>query len=163
MGGLLDLVQRERPGRAAVPPSPLLAIPNVTAHPSTASVPIIVLLYNGPLLCGSSVATKGLTVRLLYRWDNKHTVCSLLAVLQLSTLSFQTTERARACYHYHTDAVLSVRLSVCHIPVFCRNDLTHCHNFFTTRQLSHSGFMSIKRLSEIQTWSSVGALDTGVV
>jgi len=26
-------------GRAAVPPSPLLAVPNVTAHPSTASVP----------------------------------------------------------------------------------------------------------------------------
>jgi len=25
------------PGRAAAPPSPLLAVPNVTAHPSTAS------------------------------------------------------------------------------------------------------------------------------
>ena len=31
-------------GRAAAPPSRLLAVPNVTAHPSTASVPIIVLL-----------------------------------------------------------------------------------------------------------------------
>jgi len=31
----------EEPGRVAVaaPPSPLLAVPNVTAHPSTASVP----------------------------------------------------------------------------------------------------------------------------
>ena len=29
----------EEPGRAATPPSPLLAVPNVTAHPSTASVP----------------------------------------------------------------------------------------------------------------------------
>ena len=29
----------EGPGQAAVPPSPLLAVPNVTAHPSTASVP----------------------------------------------------------------------------------------------------------------------------
>jgi len=28
-----------RPGRAAAPPSPLLAVPNVTAHPSTANVP----------------------------------------------------------------------------------------------------------------------------
>ena len=27
-----------RPGWAAAPPSPLLAVPNVTAHPSTASV-----------------------------------------------------------------------------------------------------------------------------
>ena len=29
----------EGPGRAAAPPSPLLAVPNVTDHPSTASVP----------------------------------------------------------------------------------------------------------------------------
>ena len=39
MGGLLFWYSEERPGRAAAPPSPLLAIPNVTAHPSTASVP----------------------------------------------------------------------------------------------------------------------------
>ena len=42
------------------PPRPLLAVPNVTAHPSTASVPITVLLYNGPLLCGFNVGIKGL-------------------------------------------------------------------------------------------------------
>ena len=41
------------------PPRPLLAVPNVTAHPSTASVPITVLQYNGPLLCGFNVPTKG--------------------------------------------------------------------------------------------------------
>jgi len=56
-GGLLRLVQRgadwagpqpaQSPPRFS-PPSPLLAVPNVTAHPSTASVPITVLLYNGP-------------------------------------------------------------------------------------------------------------------
>ena len=40
------------PERAAAPPSPLLAVPNVTAHPSTTSVPITVLLHNGPFLCG---------------------------------------------------------------------------------------------------------------
>jgi len=56
MGGLLYLVQRG-PG----PPRPLLAVPSVTAHPSTASVPIAVLLYNGPLLCGFNVGIKGLT------------------------------------------------------------------------------------------------------
>jgi len=32
----------EGPGRAAAPSSPLLAVPNVTAHLSTASVPITV-------------------------------------------------------------------------------------------------------------------------
>jgi len=40
---------------------PLIAVPNVTAHPSTASVPITVLLYNGPLLSGFNVPNKGLT------------------------------------------------------------------------------------------------------
>jgi len=44
------------PGQAA----DLLAVPNVTAHPSTASVPITVLLYDGPLLCGFNVVIKGL-------------------------------------------------------------------------------------------------------
>ena len=34
-------------GRAVAPPSPLLVVPNVTVHPSTASVPITVLSYNG--------------------------------------------------------------------------------------------------------------------
>jgi len=38
----------------------LLAVPNVKAHPSTASVPITVLLYDGPLLCGFNLAIKGL-------------------------------------------------------------------------------------------------------
>jgi len=50
----------EGPGRAAVTPSPLLAVSNLTAHPSTANVPITVLLYDGPLLCSFNVAIKAL-------------------------------------------------------------------------------------------------------
>ena len=50
----------EEPGRAAAPPSPLLALPNVTARPPTASVPITVSLYDGPLLCGFNVTIEGL-------------------------------------------------------------------------------------------------------
>ena len=44
-------------GGSAAPPKPLLTVPvpNVTAHPSTASVPITALLYNGPLLRGFNV------------------------------------------------------------------------------------------------------------
>ena len=38
----------------------LLAVSNVTAHPSTASVPITALLYDGPLLCSFNAAIKGL-------------------------------------------------------------------------------------------------------
>jgi len=53
----------EGPGRAAAPPMPLIAVPNVIAHPSTASVAITVLLYDGPLLCGFNVAIKGLSLQ----------------------------------------------------------------------------------------------------
>ena len=45
MGRLLHSVQR---------------VQNVAAHPSTASVPITVLQYNGPLLCGFNVGIKAL-------------------------------------------------------------------------------------------------------
>ena len=61
MGGLSHLVQRggDLAGRGPSPPMPLLAVPNITAHPSTASVPITILLYNGPLLCSFNVSLKG--------------------------------------------------------------------------------------------------------
>ena len=58
MGGLLHLVQRggdwAGPQPAQAPP---IAVPNVglTAHPSTASVPITVLLCNSPLLYSINV------------------------------------------------------------------------------------------------------------
>jgi len=61
MGGVLHLVQQRGAWAVCGPPSPLLAVPNVTAHPSTASVPITVLLYDGPLLWSFNVAIDGLT------------------------------------------------------------------------------------------------------
>jgi len=54
MGGLLHLVQQGGDWRDRTRPG-LLAVLNVTAHPSTASVPITVLA----LLCGSNVPIKG--------------------------------------------------------------------------------------------------------
>jgi len=56
MGGLLHLVQREGDRAGYTLSSPLLAVPDVKAHPSTASVPITVLLCDGPLRCGFNVA-----------------------------------------------------------------------------------------------------------
>jgi len=51
-GGLLHFGTARR-GLSGLRPRPvLLAVPDVTAHPSTASLLIIVLLYDGPLLCG---------------------------------------------------------------------------------------------------------------
>ena len=58
-GGLLHLVQRGGEWAGPQPAQPLLAVPNVTVHPSTASVSITVLLCDGPLLCGMNVPMKG--------------------------------------------------------------------------------------------------------
>jgi len=59
IGGLLHLVQRGGDWWGGCPPRLLLDVPNVTTHPSTASIPITVLLYNGSLICGFNVAIKG--------------------------------------------------------------------------------------------------------
>jgi len=50
MGGLLHLVQRGGAWAGCGPDSRLIAVPNVTAQPSTASVTITVLLYDGTVL-----------------------------------------------------------------------------------------------------------------
>jgi len=62
MGGLHIWYSEKGAGRGRSLPRPLLAVPNVTTHPSTASVPITVLLYSGPLLCGFNVPVKWLSI-----------------------------------------------------------------------------------------------------
>jgi len=53
-------------GQSRSPPRPLLAVPNATIHPSVAGVPITILLYSDPLLCGFNVPVKGLNLSYLY-------------------------------------------------------------------------------------------------
>ena len=57
------MVQQKGDWVGLQPARSLLAVPNVTVHPSVASVPITTLLYNGLLLCGFNVGIKRLTVR----------------------------------------------------------------------------------------------------
>jgi len=59
-------------GGAAARPGPFLAVPNVTAHPSTTSVPITALLYNGPLFCGFNIAIKRLTSRSAHQHNESY-------------------------------------------------------------------------------------------
>jgi len=83
MGGLLHLVQQGETERGRSPPRPLLSVPNITAHPSTASV-----LYYVRLLCGFKVPTKDLyCYSIIYRliiqyngkdkWICKRSFCSI--------------------------------------------------------------------------------------
>ena len=72
MGELLHLVQQggdwAGPQPAQAPSAmPVLAVPNATVNPSTTSLPIIVFLYNGPLLCGFNVSVKGLNSKTRHR------------------------------------------------------------------------------------------------
>ena len=53
------------------PPCPLLAVPNVTAHPSTSSVPVTVLLYNGLLQCVFNVPMLDICNNVEHKWDIK--------------------------------------------------------------------------------------------
>ena len=58
MGGYI-CYNEEGTGRGRSSPRSLLTVPKVTAYPLTASVPITVLLYNGPLLGSFNVPMKG--------------------------------------------------------------------------------------------------------
>ena len=82
MGGLLHYSEGWGTGQGRSPPRPLLAVTNVTAHPSTASVPITLLLHNGPLLCGFNVAVK----RLCYLFPVLSRICD--ESINLSSFSF---------------------------------------------------------------------------
>ena len=68
MGGLLHLVQRGGTGPGRSPPRPLLAIRNVTAHPSTASVRISVLLYSVPVNGLTQLAVRPLVSLVRWSW-----------------------------------------------------------------------------------------------
>ena len=85
----------EGPGRAAAPPSPLLAVPNETAHPSTVSVAIIVLLYDSPLFCGFNVAIKGLKDLHVIVVTTRSALCR--AHLPPTTV-FRRFETTRCCF-----------------------------------------------------------------
>jgi len=72
-------------GWAAAPPSPV-------AHPSTTSVPITVLLYGGPLVCGFNVVIKGLrnTKQRMRNEDEQSIECKLnLLLLLFNVTSWQ--------------------------------------------------------------------------
>jgi len=80
---------KEETGRIGAPLSPLLGVPNVTAHPSTASVPITVLLYGGPLLCGFNVAIKGLiNIRTVFKFvvKSNHAAKLISSILKVSAI-----------------------------------------------------------------------------
>ena len=70
----------------------LLAVPNVTAHPSTANVPVSVLLYSGPLLCGFISASADL--KALYK-----SVIIITIIINVSIKGLRMTYSRDLLYH----------------------------------------------------------------
>ena len=77
------VITRGRDWAGPSSPRPLLAVPNVTAYPSMARVPITVLLYNGPLLCGFNLPIGAKRVNKLCHCCN---VVIQLCIFQFSVL-----------------------------------------------------------------------------
>ena len=86
----------EGTGRGPSPPRPLLAVPNVTVHPSTASVSITVLQYKyGPLLWGFNVPIKGLkNWRLCGLYTLQHCPQPHPLLIQVAQLSQKAAQRS---------------------------------------------------------------------
>jgi len=150
----------EGTGRDPSPPRPLIAVPNVTAHPSTASVPITVLLYNDPLLCGFNVPIKGLN-HLIYTTTLQHQALHLIKIpADIAQLQFFYT---RCNIHFsHRLSFFPVFLQgLCQPSQLARSQpsIQACTNMPNITVLSDHGLCSMFNVGG--TSRSVSTLDSG--
>ena len=111
--GCYNWYSEEGPGQGRNPPKPILAVPNVKENPSTASVPIAVLLYNGLLLYGFTVPTSSSRMRVIYHnWSamkQRHHPQSVAEISHHSVLSggrIRQCETSSGSRHKDTDQCL---------------------------------------------------------
>ena len=112
MGGLLHLVQqggdRAEPQPAQVPPH----CTKCNSPPSTPSVPIAVLPYNGPLLCGFNVLVEGLMDFDSTRWAMAlGSTCGHISG-QIYVNTFEKSNRSNRHFFKHSQT----RSLLCHSP-----------------------------------------------
>ena len=103
MGRLLHLVQQGWVWAGPQVVQAPLAVPNVTAHPSTASV-VTVLLYNSPLLCSFNVPIKGLTVMKL-----KHFSLTVSITIRLQARLLQRSRAMLCVTEYFAKSLIVIR------------------------------------------------------
>ena len=143
--------------RCPSPPRPLLSVPNVTAHPSTASVPITVLLYNGPLLCGFNAGIKGLTsqkcILLTYRMS---TSLSAHYNILISPLIYYFVWRPIRNHYFYPStrrdwqvealcsfAYMSINYQTCECDILKMNDVyANWHKRSTGKRTKHQVWVS---------------------
>ena len=86
------------------PPSPVLTVPNVTAHPLTASVSIT----DGPLFCGFKVAIKVLKMRTIKKWPRSFGPPCIYETA--ATVTATRMEKSRWCGSWASLAVIRRRV-----------------------------------------------------
>jgi len=94
------------------PPGPLIAVPNVTARPSAASVQVTVLLYDGPLLCGINVFVRGLMRVACKGWKDQLLWNGLSDRRTTKHLFTNWRTRMRSCLVSHARYVTSMRTAL---------------------------------------------------
>ena len=127
--------------------SPLLAVGllNVTSYLSTASVPITVLLYNGPLLCGFNLSIKGLTSAEPAEWTFCRSARIDLKVLTSTAQNWFTTDmrvlikQHLVCSEYSSAPYASLLKIAhwCHLPLRSKHGR---HGRMLTWSFSRLGF-----------------------
>ena len=118
MGGLLHLVQRGGLGPSC----------NVTAHPSTASVPITALLYDGPLLCGFNVVIKGLKLRRTVFYDIFYHLLYSGRRIFIKTGAIIDTSIWTNSLYLSGRRLPARRRRQCQTSAFCRHSNTRCQS-----------------------------------
>jgi len=103
----------EKTGRECSLPSPLLAVPNVTAHSSTVSVPITAVQYS-MLLCDFNLPIKGLIFRVRSRYyserfENYDYCCR-------SCLSDLPKQALELSHEFYCSTALTISICCCTFP-----------------------------------------------
>jgi len=106
----------EGTGRGRSSPRPLIAVPDVTAHPSTASLPITVMLFNGLLLCGFNVPIKGLNNQCAVSYETTVTSHNLVGLyFTISAAFYLTGKQYRLSQASFKLKVMSVSYVICDV------------------------------------------------
>jgi len=156
----------EGPGQAGAPPSPLLDVPDVTAHPSTASVPRSIQSVTRSSstasrvisVCGGSRASSSLLCRVQPR-DPFVLVRAHVAASQVNSGAEFVVDSWSSCVDVGSLSrrrVDYVQLLVCHsqkshqLTTFLSSDLDVpvCHAFFVHGVAGHLGLRKFRRLDE---------------
>jgi len=158
----------EGTGRGSSPNRPLIVVQNVTPRPSTATVPIIALLYNDPLLYGFNVPVKRLnkwmggrnwTEELQIKVNNSRKILYCMSsVFFYSPLKYVLTFNSKS---YFSTAIMlrySRQLTAGYATLFLSLSIFHCDGriLYRFRDISRKNTnFSSSHLTSMISWNAL--------